>query len=252
MILKQRSTMNRVASIPTSPVGRSIATLSRFAVIVLLFGVYAHFLFAPIKRQTKNLLAHTYQPSHFDSFDLSVGSGQKTLGAEYSPSEVMPAINGLDSYSSDADYPEYIEGDTRVLALREFLRDYNSPMYPFAHVFVREADKYGLDWRLVASISGIESAFGQYVPQKAGYSYNAWGWTGNPDPAIRWRYFSGWSEGIAVVTKGLATGYGTDLTPYQIVPSYCPDCYESNGPWPDVVSRYMNELSAYERRYHAQ
>ena len=172
------------------------------------------------------------------------------LGVSYEPQDSLSSLEGA---AGEEAYASYTQGDVRVEAMRRFLRDYNSPMYPFAHVFVREADKYGLDWRLVASISGVESAFGLYVPKRPdlGYSYNAWGWAGNPDRSVRWSYFDGWSDGIATVTKGLALGYGTDLTPYEIVPSYCPDCVEGNGPWPDAVTAFMNELSAYEKELNA-
>ena len=54
--------------------------------------------------------------------------------------------------------------DPRVMAMSKFLSDYHSPMAQYSSVFVTEADKYGLDWRLVASISGVESAFGNIVP----------------------------------------------------------------------------------------
>jgi len=47
--------------------------------------------------------------------------------------------------------------DPRILAMYQFLSDHGSPLAPYASTFIREADKYGLDWRLVASISGIES-----------------------------------------------------------------------------------------------
>lgn len=133
--------------------------------------------------------------------------------------------------------------DPRVIAMEKFLLAYNSPMYPYAKVFISEADKYGLDWRLVASISGVESAFGNIIPNDTN---NAWGWRGaNANPS-GWSKFGTWEEAISVVTKGLAIGYGVHLTPFQIESSYCPPCGENPAHvWANGVSRYMRELDYY-------
>lgn len=134
-----------------------------------------------------------------------------------------------------------ITADPRILAMQNFLIDYSSPMYSYADVFIYEADKYGLDWRLVASISGVESAFGRLIPQG---SNNGWGWKG--DPTRDWSYFTTWGDGIATVTKGLALGYGTTLTPFQIEPTYCPPCGQNpQHAWANGVQNYMYELEYY-------
>jgi len=136
---------------------------------------------------------------------------------------------------------DFVFADPRVIAMRKFLADYNSPMYPYADVFVYEADKTGLDWRLVASISGVESGFGKVIPLNTN---NAWGWKGGPNGT--WSSFATWKEGISTVTNGLAYGYGTNLTPFQIEPTYCPPCgVESGHPWANGVMKYMNDLSYY-------
>lgn len=129
----------------------------------------------------------------------------------------------------------------KTLAMRKFLLDYSSPMYPYSNVLVEEAEKYGLDWRLVASISGVESAFGNLIPPG---SNNGWGWRGGPGGA--YSIFSNWGEGIKTVTSRLALGYGTDLTPFDIEPVYCPPCYANPAhAWANGVTRFMNELSYY-------
>lgn len=143
---------------------------------------------------------------------------------------------------------EYLSGSVgiqtsnpKILAMKKFLLDYNSPMYPYADVLVNEADKYGLDWRLVASISGVESAFGNLIPPR---SNNGWGWRGGPGGA--YSNFSTWGEGIKTVTSRLALGYGTTLTPFQIEPVYCPPCYANPAhAWANGVTRFMSELSYY-------
>lgn len=129
----------------------------------------------------------------------------------------------------------------KILAMRKFLLDYDSPMYGSAETFVKEAEKYGLDWRLVASISGVESAFGNLIPSNTN---NGWGWRGGPAGA--YSIFSNWNEGIKTVTRGLALGYGITLTPFDIEQAYCPPCYANpSHAWANGVTRFMSELKYY-------
>jgi hypothetical protein len=150
---------------------------------------------------------------------------------------------------STANQPSYISNvpstikttDARAIAMYNFLLDYNSPMYPNAETFIEEADKYGLDWRLVASISGVESAFGRLI---APNSFNGWGWKG--DPTQEWSHFDDWDHGITVVTERMALGYGIKLTPYQIEATYCPPCGANPAhAWANGVQGYMNALNIY-------
>ena len=96
-----------------------------------------------------------------------------------------------------------IEPDTRVARLRMFLTSYDSPLAGEAETFVAQADKYNLDWKLVAAIAGVESTFGKQIPTG---SYNGWGWgvfTGAADGV----HFKDWAEGISVVSQGLRKNY---------------------------------------------
>ncbi len=93
--------------------------------------------------------------------------------------------------------------DTRVDHLRAYLRSHNSPLAEDAEVLIREADKHDLDWRLVASIAGLESTFGKHVPVG---SYNAWGW-GIPTGASSGIGFTSWKQGISTVSEGLRNRY---------------------------------------------
>lgn len=131
--------------------------------------------------------------------------------------------------------------DPRVLAMRKFLIDHYSPLYTYADIFVSEADKVGLDWRLVVSISGVESAFGNLIPYR---SNNGWGWRGGPGGA--YSLFPTWKEGISTVTRRLAIGYGTELTPFDIEPTYCPPCGRNpQHAWANGVTHFMNDLNYY-------
>ncbi len=91
--------------------------------------------------------------------------------------------------------------DNRVKVLQSYLRQYNSPLTEYSTSFIKYADQYNLDWRLVAAISGVESTFGQQIPYG---SYNGWGWGIYGDNRI---YFRSWDDGIKTVSEGLRTNY---------------------------------------------
>lgn len=95
------------------------------------------------------------------------------------------------------------QADWRVAKLEAFLSSHGSPMTAQASVFVSEADRLNLDWRLVAAIAGVESTFGKHVP---GGSYNGWGW-GIPTGARSGVGFENWEHGITTVSEGLKTRY---------------------------------------------
>ena len=88
--------------------------------------------------------------------------------------------------------------DMRILKLQLYLRKRNSPMELQAAKIVTSADKYGLDWRLVPAIAGVESSFGKRMPKN---SYNAYGWANGEYK------FNSWEESIEVVSKTLREKY---------------------------------------------
>ncbi|TEU01758.1 hypothetical protein E3I18_02305 [Candidatus Woesebacteria bacterium] len=88
--------------------------------------------------------------------------------------------------------------DYRVDILKEFLTKHNSPLADYAPVFIETADKYGLDWRFVPAITGVESTFGKRIPTN---SYNAYGWANGA------YYFDSWEDSIEVVSKALREKY---------------------------------------------
>ncbi|MFB3825681.1 MAG: glucosaminidase domain-containing protein [Bryobacteraceae bacterium] len=61
--------------------------------------------------------------------------------------------------------------DERLEALQEFFAASACPAVEVAHVFIQAADAYGLDWRLLPSISFVESTGG-----KTARNNNLFGW----------------------------------------------------------------------------
>lgn len=124
-----------------------------------------------------------------------------------------------------------IKADFRVVKLQAFLAQYDSPLTPYAQVFVDRADEYQIDWKLVPAITGVESTFGKQIPFN---SYNAYGWNNG-----NYR-FQSWEDSIKTVSQALKEKYynrGLD-TPYKIGPVYAPP----SSTWAGKVSRFMNEI----------
>lgn len=127
--------------------------------------------------------------------------------------------------------------DNRARILKDYLNQYNSPLAGSAQTFVREADKYNLDWKFVAAISGLESSYGRQIPPN---SYNGWGWGIYGDNV---KYFSSWNEAIEIVSKGLRVQYmdkwkATDI--YSIG-----RIYAASPTWAERVSSIMATIQRF-------
>ena len=144
--------------------------------------------------------------------------------------------------SASIQLPETIQkgNDYRVKVLKSYLESRNSPFSENAADFVKYADKYDLDWKFVAAISGLESSFGLHIPQN---SYNAWGWGIYGDNMIR---FNSWEEGIGTISQGLRVKYmdkwgAQDI--YEIG-----SIYAASPTWAQRVTYFMNNIQAYALR----
>jgi hypothetical protein len=129
--------------------------------------------------------------------------------------------------------------DNRANILRAYFHSQDSPLTDEAQIFVREADKNNIDWKLVAAIAGVESTFGKQIP---GGSYNAWGWgvfTGTQDGV----HFANWAEGIVRVSLGLRKNYidrgAKDIYDIGWI-------YAANGnSWGSHVNFFMDKIANY-------
>lgn len=109
------------------------------------------------------------------------------------------AINVKDSHAATLKTNIKNKGfDYRVTNLKNFFEKYNSPLSIYADEFVTYADIYGIDYRLVPAISGVESTFGKHIPYK---SYNAYGWANGEYK------FTSWENSIDHVSMTLKTKY---------------------------------------------
>ena len=86
--------------------------------------------------------------------------------------------------------------DDRVQKIENYFNRYHLPLAKEARWFVESADRYGIDWRLLASIGMIESTGGKFACKKV--SYNAFGWGSC-------KYgFDSYKEAIDIISKNLA------------------------------------------------
>jgi len=116
----------------------------------------------------------------------------------------------------------------RIENIRKYLSKRGAPLAANAQDFVEAAQKYGIDYRLVAAISIIESSGGLHNFKP----YNAWGWGSYS--------FKNFKEGIYTVSKGLGGYYSRGLdTPKEISVYYCPPSASS---WASKVSYVMNQI----------
>jgi hypothetical protein len=88
--------------------------------------------------------------------------------------------------------------DNRSQILEDYLAQFDSPLAEYAEEFVKAADTYDLDWRLLPAITGVESTYGKFIPQG---SYNAYGWNNGA------YYFQSWPDSIWHVTQALKEKY---------------------------------------------
>mgnify|MGYP001575820027 FL=1 len=127
--------------------------------------------------------------------------------------------------------------DEKIRILKSFLEANNSPLSSSAKTFVDEAERYDIDWRMIAAISGVESSFGLAIPAN---SYNAWGWGVYGDNVIR---FASWDDGIATISQGIRERYmnqrGARNT-YEIGATYA-----SSPTWAQRVEFYMEKIENY-------
>jgi len=208
------------------PINKILVTFLTFVFVTLLFG-------NSIQESIENILLSKAKV-HSQSYAFAL---TPIVDQKYHDSTSKLSLVDISAFDRAGNL---VTNDARASALRQFLMDYNSPMYPYAEVFVTEADKYGLDWRLVTAISGVESAFG-LLPVRAN---NAWGWKGGADG--NFNPFETWGHGIEVVTRRLALGYGIHMTPFEIEPIYCPPCGENPAHlWANGVVKFMNQIDMY-------
>lgn len=145
-------------------------------------------------------------------------------------------------------YSNLIEAEimlTQAVQRREIqvnsVRDYFSrrgvpPLTNHASSFVDEADKYGLDYRLLPAIATVESGGGRAIPYQ---SFNAWGW-GVCSGCKSGGKWSNWDQAIAAMSHNIRNRYyNRGLT----VPETIGRVYAADPNWSAKVRNEMNKIN---------
>lgn len=132
-----------------------------------------------------------------------------------------------------------IRDDWRITRLENVFSKYNPQLIPSADDFIRYADTYTLDWKLVAAISGVESTFCRHIPSG---SYNCWGW-GIPTGSKSGTGFRSYTDGIETVSNGLRTKY-IDKGLYTI--EQIGSRYAASPTWAYKVRYFMNVIDTFD------
>ena len=151
-----------------------------------------------------------------------VSSGETVLSQK--TTDEAPAINSEGS--------EVVNLEVKAEAIDAYFRDRGMPLAGYGKKMVIEAEKNGLDWRLVAAIAVRESTGGKFTP--SGDNDNPFGW-GKPSKD----HFQSFDHAIETVARNLGGNnpntahYYADKTTLQILRAYNP---------PSIVPRYGEQV----------
>lgn len=130
---------------------------------------------------------------------------------------------------------EYATSDIRVANLKYFFRKYNSVLYDYADVFVKWADTYEFDYRLLPAIAMQESNLCKYIYEG---SHNCWGWGIYGGKVTK---FESYDQAIETISRGIKKYYIDKglTTPEQIMSKYTPP---STGSWAHGVNTFLKVI----------
>lgn len=128
--------------------------------------------------------------------------------------------------------------DGRAKVIENFFKAYKAPLADSSNDFIKIADRYNLDWRVLPAISMQESNGGKKVINN---SFNPFGYGIYGGKVIR---FTSWEDAIERVGKALREEYLNRglKTPFQIMAKYTPPSLAKEGAWAKGVITFMEEL----------
>ena len=159
------------------------------------------------------------------------------------PKTVTPVSQNFNLYAAlPSDQTEVISDisyqDARAKIVENFFKNYKAPLAQYSNEFIKVADEYKLDFRLLPAISMQESNGGRRIINN---SHNPFGYGIYANKVTK---FSSWEEAIEAVGKGLKENYLDEglITPEQIMVKYTPPSVEKGGFWAKGVRTFMEEL----------
>ncbi|MFZ2199236.1 MAG: hypothetical protein WAV40_00405 [Microgenomates group bacterium] len=128
------------------------------------------------------------------------------------------------------------ETDMRAEKMRVVLKKYHSPMLGLEDVLIKTAEKYHLDWTLLAAIAGTESSFARRMPANC---INPYGWGIYGDNKLCFKTLEDSIEGVA---SGLAKKY--NITSIESI-AYTYNTVSTGG-WISHTKFFMNKIKTAE------
>ncbi|MBI1919369.1 glucosaminidase domain-containing protein [Candidatus Microgenomates bacterium] len=128
--------------------------------------------------------------------------------------------------------------DGRAKIVENFFQGYKSLLANYSGTFIKVADKYGLDYRLLPAIAMQESNGAKKVIKD---SKNPFGWGIYGSLVVK---FTSWEEAIERVGRSLKEDYLNQglTTPQTIMTKYNPPSLTKGNIWAKGVSSFMEQL----------
>lgn len=134
-----------------------------------------------------------------------------------------------------------ISADARVYLVEAFLARHNSPMTPYANLIVTEADRFGLDFRLLPAIAMCESNAGKRMPLKKEYNFAGIAvYTGQNQG----KAFDSWEHAIEWVSAYIYNKYySKGITNLVDIQNYwAPPAASTGNSWANCVKSFQNDI----------
>lgn len=172
----------------------------------------------------------------FASLFLLFLTQQKTgvlgfLASENKPFAYAALPSNLNVVSDDI-----TQADGRVGRVASFLEGFNSPLVQYASLIVNDADKYGIDYRLVPAVGAQESGDCQ-IGREILDTHNCWGF-GIYGKKIT--TFDSYEEGIDTVTRYFANKKSKGIDTLDEIGSIYNPTDHNN--WKVNVASFMTQL----------
>ncbi len=157
------------------------------------------------------------------------------------PANESTVFAALPQYNNEIRTDQKI-ADARPEIIRQYLREYESPLEPYADLIVQLADEYNFDYRWLVAIAQQESNLCKRIPVN---SYNCWGWGiyNNPKTGelqvIRFDGFDDALRRIAPQFKEIFLKGNHTREPSKVMKTYTPP---SDGSWANGVNQFFSDL----------
>lgn len=134
-----------------------------------------------------------------------------------------------------------ISADARVYLVESFLKEHDSPMTPYANLIVSEADRFGLDFRMIPAIAMCESNAGKHMPKKKEYNFAGVAvYTGQNQG----KAFDSWEHAITWVSQYVKERYYdrglTELVDIGAI--WAPPSVANGNSWANCVESFQTDI----------